>query len=79
MGDDLCRLPYLFCLARTTKRIIRQNIGFSLGMKALALSLVFLVLLTLVMAILADYGAALVVIANALRLLGVRVVSGKMV
>ncbi|MEW6080505.1 MAG: hypothetical protein AB1576_01675 [Bacillota bacterium] len=72
MGDDLCRLPYLFCLARTTKGIIRQNIGFSLGVKALALSLVFPGWLTLVMVIQADDGAALVAIANALRLLGVR-------
>ena len=69
MGDDLTKLAYLKRLSRKTVRIIKQNIILSIGIK-----LVFLVLAvpgyaTLWMAITADEGAALIVIANGLRLL----------
>jgi Zn2+/Cd2+-exporting ATPase len=69
MGDDLRKLAYLKRLSRRTVRVIKQNIILSIGIK-----LVFLVLAvpgyaTLWMAITADEGAALIVIANGLRLL----------
>jgi Zn2+/Cd2+-exporting ATPase len=69
MQDDLAKIAETVRLARRTLGIIRFNIVF-----ALALKLVFLVL-TLVghaslwLAILADTGATLLVVANALRLL----------
>lgn len=69
MQDDLAKIVETVSLARRTLGIIRFNIVF-----ALALKLVFLVLAlagyaSLWLAILADTGATLLVVANALRLL----------
>jgi Cd2+/Zn2+-exporting ATPase len=69
MSDDLTRLPWLIRHARRTLRIIRQNIFFALAVKAVFIVLAALGLATLWMAIAADMGASLLVIANALRLL----------
>jgi Cd2+/Zn2+-exporting ATPase len=72
MGDDLSKLPYTIRLARRTLAVIRQNIAFSLGIKALALALIAPGWLTLWMAIFADMGATLIVTLNALRLVRTR-------
>ncbi len=69
MSDDLIRLPWLVRHARRSLRIIRQNIGFALGVKAVFMVLALLQVATLWMAIAADMGATLLVIFNALRLL----------
>ena len=70
MSDDLKRLPWLIEHARRTVGIIEQNILFSLGVKALFVFLTFAGFATLWGAIAADVGASLLVVANALRLLG---------
>jgi Cd2+/Zn2+-exporting ATPase len=72
MADDLSRLPHLITLSRRTMAIIRQNIVFALGIKFLFLVLSVLGASTLWMALLADDGAALVVILNGLRTLAFR-------
>ncbi len=69
MADDLSKLPYTVKLSRRALRIIKQNITFSLGLKALALLLVIPGWLTLWIAIAADMGATLLVTINSLRLL----------
>lgn len=69
MTDDLTRVPWLINHSRRTLNVIKQNIIFSLFIKAVFLSLAILGLATLWMAIAADMGASLVVIFNALRLL----------
>ena len=69
MGDDLTKLVYLKQLSRKTVRIIKQNIVLSIGIKLVFLALAIPGYATLWMAITADEGAALVVIANGLRLL----------
>ena len=69
MTDDLGRLPPLFALGRRTLRVVRQNIAFALGVKAVFLVLSLSGAATLWMAVLADDGAALLVILNGLRLL----------
>lgn len=69
MTDDISKLPWLVRHAKRTLAIIRQNIAFSLGVKAIFMALTFAGLATLWGAIAADVGASLVVIANALRLL----------
>ena len=69
MSDDLSKLPFTVHLSRKALRIIKQNISFSLGLKALALLLVIPGWLTLWIAILADMGATLLVTANSLRLM----------
>ncbi len=69
MTDDISRLPWLVRHARRTLAIIRENIVFALGVKAVFFVLTFAGLATLWGAIAADVGASLLVVANALRLL----------
>lgn len=69
MADDLSKIPFLIKLSRKALRIIRQNITFSLVIKAVAILAVFPGWMTLWLAILADMGASLLVTFNSLRLL----------
>ncbi len=69
MSDDLKKLPYMMQLSKKTLSIIKQNIVFALGLKFIALLLVIPGWLTLWIAIFADLGATLLVIANSLRLM----------
>jgi len=69
MRDDLTLLASLVRRARATLGIIRQNMALALGLKALFLVLAVLGLATLWMAVAADMGASLLVIANGLRAL----------
>jgi Zn2+/Cd2+-exporting ATPase len=69
MSDDLGRLPHLFLLSRKAMTIVRQNIALALGLKLAFLALSIAGVSTLWMALLADDGAAIAVIANGLRLL----------
>ena len=72
MTDDISKLPWLVRHARRTLTIIRQNIAFSLAVKAVFVVLTFAGMASLWGAIAADVGASLLVVANALRLLRVR-------
>jgi Cd2+/Zn2+-exporting ATPase len=69
MADDLSKLAYLRRLGRATVRNVQANIGFSLSLKAAVLALGVAGVATLWMAVAADMGASLLVIANGLRLL----------
>jgi Cd2+/Zn2+-exporting ATPase len=69
MADELLKIPYAFRLSRATVRNIRANIGFSIVLKGAFLVLAIAGMATLWMAVAADMGASLIVIANALRLL----------
>ncbi len=69
MSDDLGKLPWLIRHSRQVLRVIRQNIFFALGVKAAFIALAAFGLATLWMAIAADMGASLLVVANGLRLL----------
>jgi len=69
MRDDLSMLPLLLRLSRKTMVVVRQNIAFALAVKLLFLGLSVAGVATLWMAVLADDGAALLVILNGLRLL----------
>jgi Zn2+/Cd2+-exporting ATPase len=69
MGDDLSKLPWLISHSRRTLRVIRENITFSIGVKALFVVLTFAGYSSLWAAIAADTGASLLVIANGLTLL----------
>ncbi len=72
MSDDLGKLAWLIRHSRRTLRVIHQNIVFALGLKLVVFILASLGLATLWMAIAADMGASLLVIANGLRLLRAR-------
>jgi Cd2+/Zn2+-exporting ATPase len=69
LADDLSRLPWLIRHSRATLARIRQNIAWALATKLLVLVLAMLGMATLWMAVAADVGTSLVVVANALRLL----------
>lgn len=69
MQDELGKIAETIRLGRRTLGIIHFNISFALGLKALFLVLTLIGYASLWFAILADTGATLLVIANALRLL----------
>lgn len=72
MSDDLSRLTYTIALSRKTLRIIKQNVAFSLIIKAAILLLVIPGWLTLWLAVVGDMGTSLLVTLNGLRLLAAR-------
>ena len=69
MKDDLTRVAETVILGRRTLAIIRFNVLFALGIKAVVLTLAFMGIAGLWLAILADTGATLLVIMNSLRIL----------
>jgi len=69
MGDDLRGLAATIKLGRRAKRIVTTNIALSIATKAVFLGLAVAGTATLWMAIAADLGTSLLVIANGMRLL----------
>jgi Cd2+/Zn2+-exporting ATPase len=72
MSDELLRVPYTIRLARATLRNVRTNVAISLALKAVFLIMAVTGTATLWMAVLADTGASVIVVGNALRLLRAR-------
>jgi len=69
MSDDLTKLPFGISLAKKSLRIVKENISFAIGIKALFMLMAPFGLATLWMAVAADMGASLIVIANGMRVL----------
>lgn len=69
MSDDLLKIPYALRLSRATMTNIKVNLVISLVLKAAFVVAAVAGVATLWMAILADTGASVIVVANALRLL----------
>jgi Cd2+/Zn2+-exporting ATPase len=69
MDDDLRKIPAFVRLSRATYAVLVQNIVFALTIKAIFLALTLVGLGTMWMAVFADAGASLIVVANGLRLL----------
>lgn len=67
MDDDLRKIPRFIRLSRSTYAILVQNISLALGVKALFFALTFTGNATMWMAVFADVGTALLVVANGLR------------
>ena len=67
MDDDLRKIPRFIRLSRATFAILVQNITLALGVKALFFALTFTGHATMWMAVFADVGTALLVVANGLR------------
>jgi len=69
MDDDLRKIPVFVRLSQATANVLKQNIAFALGIKAVFLVLTFTGNATMWMAVFADMGASLLVVGNGLRLL----------
>jgi Cd2+/Zn2+-exporting ATPase len=69
MADELLKIPYALRLSRAALRNIKANLAISLVLKAAFVVAAVAGVATLWMAILADTGASVIVVANALRLL----------
>ncbi len=71
MDDSLQKLPDAISIARKTMRVVRQNIVFSLAVKAAVLVLGALGITGMGLAVFADVGVLCLVILNAMRCLHV--------
>jgi Cd2+/Zn2+-exporting ATPase len=72
MGDDLGKLPFAVGLSRASRQIIQQNLYISLGVIVLLVFTSVLGIVQLGFAVVLHEGSTLVVVGNALRLLGYR-------
>ncbi|MDP8245948.1 MAG: cation-translocating P-type ATPase [Candidatus Hinthialibacter antarcticus] len=69
LADDLTRIPWLIGLSRRTRSVIHSNIAIALGIKFGFVLMAVMGASALWVAVLADVGAALLVILNSMRLL----------
>lgn len=69
MGDDLEKIPYLLRLSEKAKRIVWQNISFSLLVIFMLIMSLFWIDLPLTAAVIGHEGSTLIVVLNGLRLL----------
>ncbi len=69
LSPHVRRVPQLVRLARRTRHVLWQNVGLALGIKVAVFIPATLGLATMWMAVAADVGASLLVIANGMRLL----------
>ena len=67
MNDDIGKLSIAIKIAKKTRKIVMQNIMFSLGVKIAVMVLAFFGLTSMWFAIFADVGVALLAVLNALR------------
>ncbi|MBR6728772.1 MAG: cadmium-translocating P-type ATPase, partial [Clostridia bacterium] len=72
MDDDPAKIPLAITIARKTLRIARQNIAFSIGVKALILLLGAFGITGMWEAVFADVGVAVIAILNASRTLRIK-------
>ncbi len=70
MDDDLRKVPEFLRISRATAAVLWQNIAIAIGIKAVFFALALAGAATLWMAVFADMGASLIVVANGLRLRG---------
>jgi len=69
MSDDLNKLPYVIQLSRRARKVVWQNIIFSLSVIAILVASVFLFQLPLPLGVVGHEGSTLIVVLNGLRLL----------
>jgi Cd2+/Zn2+-exporting ATPase len=70
MADEVVMIPFAVGLGRKASRVIRQNLFFALGVIGVLIPLALLGLASIGIAILLHEGSTLLVVGNALRLLG---------
>ena len=73
MADDLSKLPFAVGLSRASRRIIQQNLVISLGVIGLLILSSVIGIVQLSGAVILHEGSTILVVLNALRLLGYKV------
>ena len=74
MDDHPARIPIAISIARRTMAIVRQNIVFALGVKAIVLLMGALGVATMWEAVFADVGVSVIAILNSMRALKIKTV-----
>ncbi len=69
VDDDLSRLPLAIAIAKKTRRIVRENVIFALGVKFAVLILAAFGLTNMWLGVMADVGVAILAILNSMRML----------
>jgi Cd2+/Zn2+-exporting ATPase len=69
MADDLGKLAYVIRLSRKTVAVVKQNISFSIIVKAIFVIATFFGVVNLWLAVFADMGASILVTLNGMRLM----------
>ena len=69
VADDLTKLPYAVALSRRTRRVILQNLGFSLAVIVTLVTLVLTIGIPLPVGVIGHEGSTIIVVLNGLRLL----------
>ena len=72
MSDDVEKIDYVIHLGKRARRVVRQNVFFSVGWMLLLVAVALGVGIPLTLAVVAHEGSTLVVVLNGLRLLGGR-------
>ena len=72
VDDNLLKLPLAVKIAHKTMRIVKTNIVFALGVKAIVLILGALGIASMWLAVFADVGVAIIAILNAMRALSTK-------
>ncbi|HEX6132419.1 MAG TPA: heavy metal translocating P-type ATPase [Longimicrobiales bacterium] len=70
MSDDVEKIDYVIHLGKRARRVVRQNVYFSIGWMAFLVILALTVGIPLPLAVVGHEGSTLLVAANGLRLLG---------
>jgi Cd2+/Zn2+-exporting ATPase len=70
MADDLSKLPFAVGLSRASRRIIRQNLVIAMGVAGLLVLAAVVGVVELSGAVVLHEGSTVLVVLNALRLLG---------
>nr|WP_319474713.1 heavy metal translocating P-type ATPase [uncultured Sphaerochaeta sp.] len=72
LSEELSKLEKLVRISKKTSRIVKQNIAFALGIKAVVLVLGALGYASMALAVFADTGVTIIAVFNALRILLIR-------
>lgn len=69
MNDDVSKIPLAFNISKYTKKIIKQNLIFAIGVKIIILAFSVFGLANMWLAVFADTGVTLLTIINTLRIM----------
>ena len=67
MDDDIRKIASVVRIARKTLRIVKENVGFALGVKAVVLVLGALGMASMWAAVFGDVGVTVIAILNSMR------------